>query len=49
VEAACEEGAGLIVVGTHRRSWWQRLVLPELARRIVDTADSSVVVVPMCA
>jgi nucleotide-binding universal stress UspA family protein len=47
IEAAQRERAGLIVVGTHRRAWWERLLYRELAGCVIDAADRNVMVVPI--
>jgi len=39
--------AGLIVVGTHSCSWWQRLMSESVAVRVVNEADRDVLVTPI--
>ena len=43
--AARDHDVDVIVVGTHDRSWWSRLVNPSVARRLTDDAPVPVLLV----
>lgn len=44
--AARDHDADLIVVGTHDRSWWERLVQVPVARDLADQSAIPILVVP---
>jgi nucleotide-binding universal stress UspA family protein len=48
VKAAAEEGAAYIVLGTHGRGGFQRLILGSVADRVVRTARCPVMTVRPC-
>lgn len=45
IRAANEHGADVIVVGTHDRSWWSRLVKPSVSGRLTGDAPVPVLLV----
>lgn len=47
LEVSREREADLVVVGTRARSWLRRLAAPSVARRVVEKASRSVLVIPM--
>jgi nucleotide-binding universal stress UspA family protein len=46
LDLAQERGAGMIVVGSHRRRGWQRFATPSFSRRVLAYAESNVLCVP---
>jgi nucleotide-binding universal stress UspA family protein len=45
IAAATEHGADVIVVGSHERSWFDKLLKASVAKRVVDDAGVPVLVV----